>query len=168
MLLAEPLSSLLGSKIGRMGDILRNTASTQIDDYQQRFSAVSGFYDLLFKDLIVDKCNKKAAYETAKKFFGKDTANFVAIDGTEYSKLMFDMIIFYTGAYSCEGTIDFTSSSSSNENNPQVKFQHRFLDRGKDISSCVPIYVNKIPEIDQTFFDLSKGQVNMLSDDFCT
>jgi hypothetical protein len=53
-----------------MGDILRNTASTQIDDYQQRFSAVSGFYGLLFKDPIVDKCNNKAAYETAKKFFG--------------------------------------------------------------------------------------------------
>jgi hypothetical protein len=158
-ILAESLSSLLGSKIGRMGDILTNTASTQIDYYQQRFSTVSEFYDLLFKDLMADKCNKKTAYETARKFFGKDTANFVAIDGTEYSKLMFDMIIFYAGAYSCEGTIDFTSSPD--ENNPQVKFQHRFLDRGKDTSSCVPIYVNKIPEIDQTFFDLSKGQVNI-------
>jgi hypothetical protein len=87
-------------------------------------------------------------------------ANFVAIDGTEYSKLMFDMIIFYAGAYSCEGTIDF--SSCPKENNPQVNFQHRFLDKGKDISSCVPIYVHKIPEIDQTFFDLSKGQVNIM------
>jgi hypothetical protein len=73
---------------------------------------------------------------------------------------MFDMIIFYAGAYSCECTIDF--SSSPNENNSQVTFQHRFLDKGKDISSCVPIYVNKIPEIDQTFFDLSKGQVNVM------
>src|SRR5215212_3684013 len=152
-------SSLLGSKIARTGDILRNTASSQIDDYQQRFSAVSEFYDLLFKDLIVDNYNKKDAYETAKKFFGKETANFVAIDGTEYSKLMFDMVIFYAGAYSCEGTIDF---SSSNEYKTKVNFQHRFLDKGKDISSCVPIYVNKIPEIDQTFFDLSQGQINIM------
>ena len=38
------------------------------------------------------------------------TPNFVVIDGTEYSKLMFDMIIFYAGAYSCEDTIDFSSS----------------------------------------------------------
>src|SRR5690348_270796 len=110
-------SSTLGLKIGRMGDILRETASTQIDDYQQRFSSVSEFYDLLFKDLIVDRCNKKAAYETAKKFFGKDTANFVAIDGTEYSKLMFDMIIFYAGAYSCEGTIDFSSNKNKTSSN---------------------------------------------------
>jgi hypothetical protein len=70
-----------------MGDILRNTASTQIDDYQQRFSAVSEFYDLLFKDLIVDKCNKKAAYETAKKFFDKYTASFVAIDDASIKEL---------------------------------------------------------------------------------
>ena len=71
--MSGPIHTLLltnQSKIGRMGDILKNTASTQIDDYQQRFSAVSGFYGLLFKDLIVDKCYKKAAYETAKKFFG--------------------------------------------------------------------------------------------------
>ena len=104
-------SSLLGSKIARTGDILRNTASSQIDDYQQRFSAVSEFYDLLFKDLIVDKYNKKDAYKTAKEFFGKETANFVAIDGTEYSKLIFKMTIFYAGAYLIEGTIVFFSFS---------------------------------------------------------
>src|SRR4051812_11604147 len=100
MLLAEPLSSLLGSKIGRMGGILRNTASAQIDEYRQRFSAVSEFYEILLKDLIVDECNKENAYKTAKRLFGKETVNFVAIDGTEYSKLMFDMVIFYAGAYS--------------------------------------------------------------------
>jgi hypothetical protein len=41
------------------------------------------------------------------KFFGKDNVNFVTIDGTEYSKPMFDMVIFYAGAYSCEGNITF-------------------------------------------------------------
>jgi hypothetical protein len=66
------------------------------------------------------------------KFFGKHSASFVAIGGTEYSKLMFDMIIFYAGAYSCQGTIDF---SSPNENRLQVNFLHRFIDKGKDITS---------------------------------
>ena len=56
---------------------------------------------------------------------------------------MFDMIIFYAGAYSCEGTIDFNSSFSSNENNPQVKFQHRFLDKGKDIADKVAKWHNE-------------------------
>jgi len=29
-------------------------------------------------------------------------------DGTEYSRPLFDIIIFYAGAYSCEGEIDFS------------------------------------------------------------
>jgi hypothetical protein len=31
----------------------------------------------------------------------------VAIDGTEYSKPMFDRVVFFVGAYSCEGNITF-------------------------------------------------------------
>jgi hypothetical protein len=31
----------------------------------------------------------------------------VAIDGTEYAKQFFDMVIFYAGAYRCSGRIDF-------------------------------------------------------------
>jgi hypothetical protein len=45
-------SSALGSKIRRTGDTLRNTATAEIKDYQQRFSNVANFYELLFKDLI--------------------------------------------------------------------------------------------------------------------
>ena len=44
---------------------------------------------------------------TAHKFFGKGIANFVAIDGTEYSKPMFDIVVFFAGAYSYEGNITF-------------------------------------------------------------
>lgn len=79
-------SSLLGSKIAGTGDILRATTS-QIEDYQQRFSKVSKLYDLLFSDLILERCDADAAHMTAKKLFGKDVAKFVAIDGTEYSKI---------------------------------------------------------------------------------
>ena len=31
----------------------------------------------------------------------------MAIDGTEYSKPMFDRVVFFAGAYSCEGNITF-------------------------------------------------------------
>ena len=113
---------------------------------------------------MVDKCDANQACKTALKLFGKETANFVAIDGTEYSKMLFDMIVFYAGAFSCEGTISFSSKDEEKEqkNKIQVNYQNRFLDQGRDISSCVPIYVNKVPEIDQTFFDLSQGQVNLM------
>ena len=87
--------------------MLRKTASSQIDDYQRRFSSMAALYDTAFKDLIIDKYDIQRACSTANKFFGKDSVNFVAIDGTEYSKPMLDMVIFYAGAYSCEGNITF-------------------------------------------------------------
>ncbi len=88
--------------------MLRKTASSQIEDYQHRFSSMAVLYDTVFKDLIIDKDDIQQACITARNFFGKDTANFLAIDGTEYSKPMFDMVIFYAGAYSCEGNITFS------------------------------------------------------------
>jgi hypothetical protein len=151
-------SSLLGSKIGRSGDILRESAFSQVDDYQHKFSRVSGLYDSLFKNLVVDKFDTGESCKTARRFFGKDTINFVGIDGTEYSKPLFDMIIFYAGAYSCEGTINFSEEKEKLE----VKYQNRFMDQGKDISSCVPVYVDKVPDIDQTFLNRSQGQVNLM------
>lgn len=57
---------------------------------------------------LVEKCDSREACQTARKFFGKDIAKLVAIDGTEYSRPLFDIIIFYAGAYSCEGEIDFS------------------------------------------------------------
>ena len=87
--------SRLGHNIERLGNILKNTASSQIDDYQHRFSSMASLYDTVFKDLIIDRYDIQQAYRTAHKFFGKGNVNFVAIDGTEYSKPMFDMVIFY-------------------------------------------------------------------------
>jgi hypothetical protein len=56
--------STLGSKIERLGNILRNTASDQIKDYQQRFSSMAGLYEQAFKDLIVDKYDRIEACKT--------------------------------------------------------------------------------------------------------
>ena len=47
--------SRLGNNIERLGNILRNTASSQINDYQRRFSSMAALYDTVFKDLILDK-----------------------------------------------------------------------------------------------------------------
>jgi hypothetical protein len=80
--------SSLGSKIERLGNILRNTASDQIKDYQQRFSLMAGLYEQTFKELIINKHDAVEACKTANIFFGKDNANFVAIDGTEYTKFV--------------------------------------------------------------------------------
>ena len=100
----------LGKKIGRAGDILRRTTLSRIADYEERFSKVSPWYDSLLKDLMVDSYDIIEACQTARKLFGKDKVNFVAIDGTEYSKQLFDMVVFFAGSYSCEGSIDFSDN----------------------------------------------------------
>ncbi|MGE5660784.1 MAG: hypothetical protein ACM3X1_00900, partial [Ignavibacteriales bacterium] len=76
----------------------------RINDYEERFSKVSKWYDSLLKDILVDRYDTFEAYRAAKELFYKDKLNFVAIDGTEYSKQMFDMIVFFAGAYSSEGS----------------------------------------------------------------
>jgi hypothetical protein len=151
-------SSLLGSRISKTGDILRKTALDQIDDYQLKFSKVTDSYNYLFKDLIVDKYDITNAYYTAKSFFDKDILHFVAVDGTEYSKPLFDMVIFYAGAYSCDGSIEF---SDQYQDKLKIKYQNRFIDQSVDISSCIPVYIDKIPEIDHTFHD-KDGKVNLM------
>ncbi|MGA9154920.1 MAG: hypothetical protein WBZ36_30420 [Candidatus Nitrosopolaris sp.] len=43
-----------------------------------------------------------------------------------------------------------------------MKYKDRFMEKGEDISSCVPVYANKVPEIDQTFHDISQGRANIM------
>ena len=150
--------SLLGSRISKTGNILRKTALDQIYDYQLKFSKVTDFYNYLFKDLIVDKYDFTNAYYTAKNFFDKDILHFVAVDGTEYSKPLFDLVIFYAGAYSCDGSIEF---SEQYKDKLKINYQNRFIDHSLDISSCIPVYIDKIPEIDHTFHD-KDGKVNLM------
>lgn len=140
-----------------MGRILDDSAFLRINEYQHRFSKVFQLCELLFNDLFVTDYDNEEVYLTAKKMFGTEIVTFVAIDGTEYSKSLFDMIIFYAGGYSCEGTMRF----SKNEN-VIVHYKNRFLDKGKDLSSCLPVYIEKVPEIDQTFYDPSQGRANIM------
>ncbi|MGQ9718433.1 MAG: winged helix-turn-helix domain-containing protein [Nitrososphaerales archaeon] len=151
------MSSKLGLRIKRTGDLLKNSATDQIIDYNKKFDSVKGFYDGLLKDLIVQKFDIGLARDTTVRFFGSDRVRFVAIDGTEYPKAMYDFVVFFGGAYACEGEISFQKDGS-----PLVHYDSDFLNQGFGLSSCVPVYVNKIPEIDQVFMDLSEpGQVNL-------
>jgi hypothetical protein len=50
-----------------------------------------------------------SAAETAKRFFGTNTVNYVAIDGTEAVDQQLDLIIFYVGAFAYSGTVGFSA-----------------------------------------------------------
>jgi hypothetical protein len=148
--------SSLSDALKRTSDALRQGASTQVSDYEQRFSSLRNLYDDLLSNLMITEFDLKEAYETAQEFFSGTTVRFAGIDGTMYSRPLFDLVIFFGGAYASMGTMTF-----SGNNKPIIKYDERTLQQSAGISSVVPVYVNEIPEIDQAFFAAEQaGEVN--------
>ena len=135
---------------------MQNGALEQVESYSARFEAVEGLYERLFKNLVRSDFDPASAFETARKFFGTDMVSFAAVDGTEYSRPLFDLVVFLGGSYASTGTIRFHP-----EHGPTVSYDEQFLTTGRGLSSCVPIYVNEVPEIDQSF--LQPGESRELS-----
>ncbi len=127
-------------------DNLKKGAATQVTDYEQRFSILKNAYDDLLVNLIRSDFSQKEAWETANEFFGAEAARFAGIDGTMYSRPLFDMVIFFGGAYASTGTIKFFEKTE-----PEVKYDAKTLDQNIGISSVVPIYINEIPDVDHSF-----------------
>jgi hypothetical protein len=74
------------------------------------------------------------------------------------------MVLFFAGAYSCSGNLNFNKDADG-DRKIKPNYEEKFLDKGKEISSCVPIFINKIPEIDTSFYD-SQNQYNSLLNQF--
>ncbi len=152
---ASPTSSLT-AQIERAGSILQTSAVEQIESYQSRFAAIEGLHHRLFKDLIVSEFNAANAWETARRLFGKDKVSFAAVDGTEYARPLFDLVVFYGGSYASRGTIAYSENGS-----PAIEYQDQFLKHGRALSSCVPVYVSEVPDIDQSF--IQPGEASEIS-----
>lgn len=138
----------MSDAVKRTSDVLKLGASMQVLDYEQRFSSLKNLYDSLLSNLIRTHFDCKEAWETAKEFFGAPSVRFAGVDGTMYSRPLFDLVIFFGGAYASTGTITFSENDK-----PLVKYDERTIHQGAGISSVVPVYINEIPDIDQTFFD---------------
>ncbi len=145
--------SSLSDAIKRTSEVLRLGASSQVLDYEQRFSSLRNLYDDLLSNLIRMDFNQKEAYETAKEFFGTSSVRFAGIDGTMYSRPLFDMVIFFGGAYASTGKITLAEKDK-----PTVKYDERTLQQSAGISSVVPVYINEIPDIDQAFFEAEQPE----------
>jgi hypothetical protein len=149
--------SSLSDTVKRTSDALRLGASMQVLDYEQRFSSLKNLYDGLLSSLVKMDFDCKEAWETAKEFFGSSCVRFAGIDGTMYSRPLFDLVIFFGGAYASTGTVTF-----SDEDKPFVEYDERTIPQGAGISSVVPVYVNEIPDIDQTFFEAGQpGEISL-------
>src|SRR4030042_5796374 len=142
----KPYLSSLTDALKRSSDVLRSGASTQVSDYEQRFSSLKNLYDGLLADFIRTDFSNQTAFKTAQEFFGKDRVRFAAVDGTLYSRPLFDLVIFFGGAYASTGTVVFAANVK-----PKVEYDEKTLRQSAGISSVVPVYVNDVPEIDQKF-----------------
>jgi hypothetical protein len=102
----------------------------------------------LLSNFIISDFSYEKAYETARELFGSSTTRFAGVDGTMYSRPLFDLIVFFGGAYASTGTITFTKN-----NKPTIEYDMKTLQQAAGISSVVPVYINEVLDIDQTFFD---------------
>jgi hypothetical protein len=119
-----------------------------VTEYETRFQFLKILHELLLSDFIISDFNNEQAYETARHFFGSSTIRFAGVDGTMYSHPLFDLIVFFGGAYASTGTITFAKNDK-----PAIEYDAKTLQQAAGISSVVPVYVNEVPDIDQTFFD---------------
>ncbi len=136
----------LSDSMKRTCDNLRQGATRQVTDYEARFSTLKGAYDELLVNLIRTGYDVEQAWETAKEFFGTEYVRFAGVDGTMYSRPLFDMVIFFGGAYAATGTVVFSQTVE-----PRVEYDDRTIQQSMGLSSVVPIYVNEIPDVDASF-----------------
>ena len=144
-------ASLISSKVKRAGEILRKEASDQIVDYTRRFDSIKGIYDGFLENIMKKNFSAPDAAETAKAFFGSSKVPFAAVDGTEYTRPMFDLVIFFGGSYAAKGFVQFEG------NELKIEYSSKFSEEGIGISSCVPIYINEIVEVEQTYMQLGQN-----------
>lgn len=148
-------------RIQGFSESLRKGASERILDYSQRFEKSKGLYEKAVKNLVVSNWSLSEAYDTASQLFG-DEIRFAGIDGTMYSSPLLDLVIFFGGAYASCGRIVFPSDSL-----PQVQYDEGLIEEGLGVSAVVPIFINEIPEIDQTYlnFDPEGSPISQTLDD---
>jgi len=132
----------IGQRIKWMGRILRKGAEKEIKDYQDRFSAASSLYEDVLSRLFVRSHDPGRARETAMDFFNSDKVRFAAIDGTDYSKAIFDLVVFFGGSYAATGSIKFTTYGA------EVEYDPSHMKDASGICSCVPLYVSEVAQLD--------------------
>ena len=150
------MSSMSGT-LKRTSDVLKFGAARQVLDYEKRFSSIQNLYDDLLSNLIRTEFDGKEAYETAKDFFKTTTVPFAGIDGTMYSRPLFDLVIFFGGAYASTGAVNFQENGS-----PTISYDMKTLKQAAGISSVVPVYINEIPEIDHSFFEGQSEETDLV------
>ena len=127
----------------RLGQILRDGAEGQVGESEGRLGGASETYWPLIQGLLVSDFKPDRAQCTANKMFSSETVGFAAIDGSLDQRLLGGLAVFWAGAYACTGTVTYNHDSL-----PTIRYDTGFVERGEGLASCVPIYIDSIPEVD--------------------
>lgn len=137
------MSSPLSMSVKRLGQILKDGAEGQVGESEGRLQTASDNYWPLIRDLLITEFKFDRSHETALKLFGKERVRFAAVDGSEDQKLLGGLAVFWAGSYAATGSITFYK-----DQRPAVEYDTGFIERGQGLASCVPIYVDSLPEVD--------------------
>ena len=138
-------SSFIGRQLKHTGDLLLGGAKKQVGDYRLKFEGLRGAFDDFLSKLLVQYTPKKFDVAFIDEFFGKRKLEFVGIDGTVLKHDIFDLIVFFAGAYSAHGELQIEDTGVAS-----INYDERYLERGVGVSSVLPVYINEVPLIDQT------------------
>lgn len=136
----------------RLGNVLRLGAEDQVEESKNKLESAKDLYSGLLSGLLVTEFSYSSAYETALQLFGSSRVKFGAVDGSQDQQLVAGLAVFWAGSYAATGTVEFGKDGP-----PHVTYETGFIERGQGISSCIPIYVDRIHEVDQMVKASSAG-----------
>ena len=137
------MSSTLSLNVKRLGQILKEGAESQVSESGQRLEGASNAYWPIIRQLIASDFRSNRSAAIARQMFGKSTAKFAAIDGSMNQSLLGGLAVFWAGAYAATGTIAYQSDAR-----PILNYDTDFLKKGHGLASCVPIYIDSIPDVE--------------------
>ncbi len=144
-------SSFIGRRLKQTGDLLLGGAQKQVRDYKGKFESLKGTYNEFFSKLLNSYEAGLFNPKFVDEFFGKRKLKFVGIDGTVLKQDVFDLLIFFAGAYSAFGTIEIDDTGEAT-----IEYDEKYLEHGIGVSSVLPVYISEVPHIDQTLLIRSK------------
>jgi hypothetical protein len=148
--------SFIGRRLKQTGDLLLGGAQKQVKDYKGKFEGLQGAYDEFLSKLLITYDCKTFNAKFVDDFFGTKNLRFAGIDGTVLKHDIFDLLIFFAGAYPAFGKLEISDSGEAN-----ISYDEKYLEHGVGVSSVLPIYISEVPQIDQTLLVRSEdGEVD--------
>jgi hypothetical protein len=129
--------------VKRLGRILKDGAEEQVGESGDRLELASKSYWPIINNLLISTFTYDKSWRTAQELFKGPAARFVAVDGSLDQNLLGGLAVFWAGAYAATGTVTY-----SPDHTPVVKYDTNFVEKGHGLASCVPIYIDSIPEVE--------------------